>query len=124
VILDTVPWGTDLAAAVAEFGDTEAVWDGARGITLAALASRAASLALLLRARGLESGIPVAICLRNFIAAVWVGMALRLAGVAETTLSPSYTEAERRYCLDLAGARLVVTTAAEAAGFAPWVEAV
>ncbi len=116
-MLDEVPWGTDLAATVAEFGDSEAVSDGARGITLAALASRATCLALFLRARGLAPGTPVASCLRNSIQAVWAGMALRLAGVAETTLSPSYTEAERRYCLDLAGARLVVTTAGEATGF-------
>ena len=117
MILDTVPWGTDLAATVAQFGDAEAVSDGVRGITLADLARRAASLATVLRARRLEPGTPVASCLRNAIPAVWTGMALRLAGVAETTLSPSYTEAERRHGLDLADARLVVTTVAEAAGF-------
>ncbi len=117
MILDTVPWGADLAATIAEFGDIEGAHDGAREITLTALAHRATALARLLHAREMAPGTPVASCLRNSLPAVWVGMALRLAGVAETTLSPSYTAAERRYCLDLAGAGLVVTTAAEAAGF-------
>ncbi len=112
-----VPWGTDLAATVSEFGDSEAVHDGAHATTLAALAGRAARLALLLRARGSAPGTPVASCLRNSIQAVWVGKALRLAGVAETGLSPGYTEVERRYCLDLAGARLVITTRDQAPSF-------
>jgi acyl-CoA synthetase (AMP-forming)/AMP-acid ligase II len=118
VTADFVPWGADLAATVAESGDIEAVRDGTGGIGLAALAGRAAGLALLLRERGVAPGTPVASCLRNSIPAVWAGMALRLAGTAETGLSPGYTEAERRYCLDLAGVRLVVTTRDQAAAFA------
>lgn len=117
LIRDLIPWGADLAATAAEFGDIEAVHDGVQGIGLAALAGRAARLALVLRAHGLAPGTPVASCLRNSIPAVWVGKALRLAGIAETGLSPGYTEAERRFCLDLAGARLVVTTRDQAPAF-------
>ncbi len=116
-MLEQVPWGTDLAATVAEFGDTEAVHDGTRSITLAAVAGKAARLAVMLRDRGVAPGTPVATCLRNSIEAVWAAKALRLAGTAETGLSPSYTEAERRYSLDLADVRLVVTTGNQAAVF-------
>ncbi len=89
--MQAVPWGADLAAVVARFGDVEAVHDGHGAITLAALAGRAARLATMLREVGRAPGTPVASCLRNAIPAVWVGMGMRLAGVAETALSPSYT---------------------------------
>ena len=108
VTISTIPWGADLAAAVAQFSDIEAVHDGARGITLVELARRAAGLASRLRA-DIAPGTPIATCLPNGIEAVLVSMALRLAGAAETALSPSYTEAERRHCLDLSGASRVLT---------------
>jgi acyl-CoA synthetase (AMP-forming)/AMP-acid ligase II len=48
---------------------------------------------------------------------VWVSMALRLCGACETPLNATYTDAERKHCLSLAGARRVVTTVAQAPGF-------
>ncbi len=115
---EAIPWGSDLAAVADEFGPLPAVHDGVRGIDFATLAGRAARLALLLRDRGARPGEVIASSLRNSIEAVWVAMALRLAGACETPLNAGYTEAERRHCLALSGARLVVTTAAQAAAFA------
>ena len=114
--IDPIPWGTELAGTVAQFGDVEAVHDGVHGITLSALATRAAGLASMLHGR-IAPGTAVATCLPNGIEAVWVSMALRLAGAAETALSPSYTEAEREYCMGLSGARLVIATPQEAVRF-------
>lgn len=114
---DTIPWGTDLAAVATAFGPLPAVHDGAREIDFATLIGRAARLAHLLRARGVQPGEVVASSLRNSIEAVWVSTALRLAGACETPLNAGYTAAERAHCLSLAGARLVVTTAAQAAAF-------
>ena len=113
----TIPWGTDLAASVAEFGAAEAVHDGTRAIGLAELAGRSARLALMLRERGVAPGTCVGLSLPNGIAAVWATNALRLAGVAEVGLNAGLTEAERRYCLDLSGTKLVITAAAQAGAF-------
>src|SRR5208282_1064891 len=115
---DVIPWGSDLAAVANEFGKLPAVHDGAREIDFAALAGRAARLALRLRERGVRPGEVIASSLRNSIEAVWVALALRLVGACETPLNASYTQAERQHCLALAGARLVVTTAAQVASFA------
>jgi acyl-CoA synthetase (AMP-forming)/AMP-acid ligase II len=117
-MLDAIPWGSDLAAVANEFGPLPAVHDGTREIDFATLAGRAAHLALLLRARGVRPGEVIASSLRNSIEAVCVAMALRLAGACETPLNANYTDAERQHCVALSGARLVVTTAAQAASFA------
>jgi acyl-CoA synthetase (AMP-forming)/AMP-acid ligase II len=116
-MLDTVPWASDLAARADMFGPRVAVSDGVGTITHAELAGRAARLARMLRDRGVSPGQPVASALPNGIPAVWTAAALRIAGAAETALNANQTEAERRHCLDLSGARLVVTNAAQAAGF-------
>ena len=116
-MLEAIPWGADLAATVAEFGDVEAVHDGARGVGLAELAGRSARLALMLRAAGVAPGTCVGLSLPNGIAAVWATNALRLAGAAEVGLNAGLTEAERRYCLGLSGTRLVVTDRAGASAF-------
>jgi acyl-CoA synthetase (AMP-forming)/AMP-acid ligase II len=116
-ILATVPWGTDLAAAVAEFGGMEAVHDGVRGIGLRDLAGRSARLALMLREAGVAPGTCVGLSLPNGIPAVWATNAMRLAGVAEVGLNAGLTEAERRHCLDLSGTKLVVTAAAQSGAF-------
>jgi acyl-CoA synthetase (AMP-forming)/AMP-acid ligase II len=114
---DEIPWGSDLAATVAEFTDAEAVHDGARAVGLAALAGRSARLALMLRDAGIAPGTCVGLSLPNGIPAVWATNALRLAGVAEVGLNAGLTEAERRYCLDLSATRLVVTSAEQAGAF-------
>lgn len=116
-MLDEIPWGADLAATAAEFGDIEAVHDGIRGIGLAELAGRAARLALMLREAGVAPGTCVGLSLPNGIAAVWATNALRLAGAAEVGLNAGLTEAERGYCLELSGTKRVVTDRAGASAF-------
>ncbi|HST74429.1 MAG TPA: AMP-binding protein, partial [Acetobacteraceae bacterium] len=116
-MLATIPWASDLLATTNAHAERIAVHDGERGITFRELAGRAARIAHLLRERGIQPGQPVATSLRNGIPAVWTGVGLRLAGVAETALSAGYTEAERRHALTLSGARLVLTTRSEAASF-------
>lgn len=116
-MLETVPWASDLAARAIEYGPRVAVGDGLGTLTYADLAGRAARLALALRDRGIAPGQPVASALPNGIPAVWTAAGLRIAGAAETALNANQTEAERRHCLTLSGARLVVTNAAQAAAF-------
>src|SRR5262249_48166586 len=67
-------------------------------------------LGAALRASGVAPGDAVATCLRNGIAAVWASYGIRSSGAAETPINPAFTEAEQRYCVELAGVRLVVTT--------------
>ncbi len=116
-MLDTVPWASDLRAVVDAHAGRVAVHDGTRDLTFREMADRAAQLAAMLAARGVAPGTPVATSLRNSLDAVWAVTGLRIAGVADTALNATYTEAERRHCLTLSGARLVVTTAAQAAAF-------
>jgi acyl-CoA synthetase (AMP-forming)/AMP-acid ligase II len=116
-MLQTVPWASDLAARAAQFGPRVAVTDGVGTLTYAELAGRAARLAQMLCDRGVSPGQPVASALANGIPAVWTAAALRIAGTAETALNAHQSDAERRHCLELSGARLVVTGAAQAAAF-------
>jgi len=117
-MLDTIPWASDVAARTAEFGPRVAVSDGVASIAYDELAGRAARLAHRLRERGVVAGRPVASALPNSIPTVWTALAMRLAGAAETALNANQTEAERRHCLDLSGARLVVTDSVQAPAFA------
>jgi acyl-CoA synthetase (AMP-forming)/AMP-acid ligase II len=117
-MLETIPWGQDLAATADEFGPLTAISDGVTGISFAALAGRAARLALRLQERGVLPGTVIASSLRNSIPAVWVSIALRLVGAAETPLNAEYTAAEQRHCIELSGARLAIATAAQADAFA------
>lgn len=112
-----VPWGTELAATVDRFGSLEAVHDGATAICFADLAGHAASLAAMLRDRGVQPGQPVVSSLPNGIPAVWGAMALRLVGAAEVALNARLTESERRHCLTLSQARLAITSTDQADTF-------
>lgn len=116
-VLETIPWASDLHAAASAYAGRVAVDDGDRTIDFSALTGRAAQVAHLLRDRGLAPGTPVATSLRNSIPAVWAAMGLRLAGMADTALNASMTDAERAYCIRLSGARHVLTTAAQASAF-------
>ncbi len=116
-MIDTIAWGRDLASVVGEHGPSIAVTDGDRGLSFAEMAGKAARLATILHQAGARPGEPVASSLRNSIDAVWASVGLRIAGVAETPLNASYTDAEKEYCIRVAGVRRVVTTRAQAAAF-------
>ncbi len=114
---DTVSWARDLEAVAGEFAFRTCVSDGIHDLTFAAMAGRAGGFARMLLDRGLTPGTPVASSLRNSLPAVWATVGLRIAGMADTPLNAAMTAAERRYSLDLSGARLVVTTRAQALDF-------
>lgn len=117
-LVASIAWGGDLATLAAEHAARPAVTDGERVLDFAGLAGRAARLATILREAGARHGEPVASSLRNSIDAVWVSAGLRIAGVAETPLNAGYTEAEKEYCVQVAGVRRVVTTRAQAPAYA------
>ena len=113
----TIPWAKDLAAVAHEFADRIAISDGANNLTFRDLAGRAAQVAHRLHERGLRPGDPVATSLRNSTPAVWATTGLRIAGAADTPLNASMSDAEREYSIGLSGAKLVVTTRAQAENF-------
>jgi len=112
-----IPWSAGLKTIADRFGALTAVSDGAAALSFAELAARAAALAERLRAAGVTPGEPVATFLRNSIPAAWASYGVKLSGAAETALNPALTEDERRYCLALAQARRVITSATAAAFF-------
>ena len=68
-------------------------------------------------AAGVRPGMPVAVSVRNGIAAVWASLGVILTGAAEVALNTNLSEADRLHCLLLAGVRHAVTAAADAAFF-------
>ncbi|MBV9735958.1 MAG: AMP-binding protein [Acidisphaera sp.] len=118
IVRDIVPWASDLQSVRAAFGERPCIHDGERGLDFAGMIGRAATLAHRLRARGVAPGTPVATSLPNGIPAVWTAAALRLAGAAEVALNAALAGEERRYCLALSGAGLVLTTRAQVPAFA------
>ena len=117
-MLTSIPWAKDLAAIANEFGDGIAVSDGVNEISFRELAGRAGRVAHMLLERGMQPGDPVATSLRNSIPAVWATTGLRIAGAGDTPLNASMSDAEREYSIGLSGAKLVVTTRAQASSFA------
>jgi acyl-CoA synthetase (AMP-forming)/AMP-acid ligase II len=111
---DTVPWASEFRGTVDAFGASTAVHDGSKGIDFQSVGHRAGQVARELLVRGLQPGQPVVSSLRNGIPAVWTSVGLRIAGAAEVALNASLTDAERKYCVDLVGVKLAVTTAAQA----------
>jgi acyl-CoA synthetase (AMP-forming)/AMP-acid ligase II len=112
-LITSIPWSAGLKAQADHYGDLVAVSDGEREISHAMLAGKAARVAEMLRGGGVKPGEPVATFLRNSIPAVWASYGVKLSGAAETPLNPVLTQDERRYCVGLAGAKRVVTNAAE-----------
>ncbi len=117
-MLSTINWAHDLKSVTDAFADLPCASDGVTELRFAELAAMAGGLAHRLLAAGVEPGEPVATCLRNGLPAVWASTGVKLTGAAETPLNPALGEAERRYCLELAGIRRVVTSRADAPFFA------
>ena len=113
-MLNDVPWASEFRGTVDAHGATIAVHDGVRGIDFNTVGARAGQVAHRLLLRGMQPGQPVVTSLRNGIPAVWTSVGLRIAGAAEVALNASLTDAERQYCVDLAGVKLAVTIAAQA----------
>lgn len=113
-MITLIPWSSGLRTQADCFGDLVAVSDGERALTYRELAGKASAVAERLLALGTKPGEPVATFLRNSIPATWASYGVKISGAAETPLNPALTPDERRYCVELAGAKRVVTTAAEA----------
>ena len=114
---DTIPWASELRGTVDAHAASIAVHDGTTGMSFAAVAAGASQIAHQLLSRGLQSGQPVVTSLRNGIPAVWTSVGLRIAGAAEVALNASLTDAERKYCVELANVKLAITTATQAETF-------
>ena len=117
-MLPTIHWAHELRAVTGAHAALPCVSDGVATLSYAGLAELAGSLAHDLLASGLQPGDAVATCLRNGIPALWASVGVKLAGACETPLNPAFTPAERRYCIELAKIRRVITTADEAPFFA------
>jgi acyl-CoA synthetase (AMP-forming)/AMP-acid ligase II len=117
-MLSTINWAHELRAATDAHAGRICASDGVAALSFAELARLAGGLAHHLVAAGLKPGDAVATCLRNGIPALWASVGVKLAGLCETPLNPAFTPAERRYCLELAAVRRVVTTREEAPFFA------
>jgi len=114
---ETIPWAADLAAAIAAHAGRVAVSDGNAVLRFADMGGLAGGVARWLLADGLRAGDPVVTSLGNTIPGVWGSVGARIAGAAEVALNANLTEAERRYCVELSGARRAVTTRARAEAF-------
>jgi len=107
----------DFAILARRFAGRVAVADVVGEITYSALMGKAAALGLRLLESGVGQGEPVAIFLRNGIAAVWASIGTIISGAAEAALNPGLSENDLRYCMELARIKHVVTGAGDAPFF-------
>lgn len=117
-MLSTINWAHELRAVSGAYAALPCASDGDATLRFDALAQLSGAVAHQLLASGLKPGEAVATCVRNGIPALWASVGVKLAGACETPLNPVFSAAERRYCLELAGVRRVVTTREEAPFFA------
>ncbi len=89
-----------------EAPDQIAVIDGARALTFAQLLSEARQLARAFQARGLKPGDVIAFQLPNWAETLAINLAASHAGLVVNPIVPIYREAEVRYILRDARARL------------------
>lgn len=110
--MNAVPWSAQLRGLAARFGDAPAV-TAQHGGTLSyqALSDRAHALAEVLAARGVVAGTPVAVLLPNCAQGVWCAYGVRVAGAADTPLGWGATQEEIAWAAQLAGFRMVITSA-------------
>ncbi|HEY0606847.1 MAG TPA: amino acid adenylation domain-containing protein, partial [Herpetosiphonaceae bacterium] len=100
----------DLIAAQAErTPDALAVISGDASLTYAALNARANQLAHLLRAQGVGSDVPVALCLPRSLDQIVALLAIWKAGGAYVPLDPAYPAARLQFLLADSGCPLLVT---------------
>ena len=109
-----VSWAECFSALAGRFESRIAIVDAAGSLSYASLFRKAAAVADILRASGVQPGEPVATFLRNGIPAVWASYGVTLSGAAETALNPGLGKADREHCLALCRARHVVTSASQA----------
>jgi acyl-CoA synthetase (AMP-forming)/AMP-acid ligase II len=106
---DSIPIADSFATIARRYAERIAVADLTATTTYDALFRKAAAMGLALIKAGVKPGDPVATFVRNGIPAVWSSLGVALSGGAEVALNTALGEGERRYCLDLAKARHIIT---------------
>ena len=109
-----ISWAECFSVLAARFESRIAVVDAAGSLSYAGLFRKAASLADMLLASGVQPGEPVATFLRNGIPAVWASYGVTLSGAAETALNPGLGKADREHCIAVCKTRHVVTSVSQA----------
>ena len=108
VVLDSI---ADLVREhAAACPDAIAIEDGERQLTYAELDRAAAGIAAALARAGLGDEEPVGVCLPRSWEAVVAFLGIVRAGGAYVPISPAYPAERQRRMLELAGARIVLTT--------------
>jgi fengycin family lipopeptide synthetase D len=114
------PRGGTLASACAEttrkWPDAVAVVEKDRALTFSELQRRAASLACLLRGRGIGPEDRVAILLNRGMTLVIAALGVLKAGAAYVPLDPHHPRQRLHYVLEDSGAKLLITDAEQMAG--------
>jgi amino acid adenylation domain-containing protein len=105
-----------MAAAVAATPDAVAVTDGSCALSYRELDRRADAIAAGLRTAGVTHGSLVGVLLDRSATMVAAWLGILKAGAAYVPLDPSYPAARLRFMLDDAGADLVLSETAMAAG--------
>ncbi|MGN6275438.1 MAG: amino acid adenylation domain-containing protein, partial [Solirubrobacterales bacterium] len=120
VVLDSI---ADLVREhAAACPDAVAIEDGERRLTYAELDRAGAGIAATLAAAGLGDEEPVGVCLPRSWEAVASFLGVLRAGGAYVPISPAYPAERQRRMLELAGARVVLTTPEHGDALPPEVE--
>ena len=102
--LSYLPWESPAAGS-----ERVCLRDAQRALSYAEVESRAAAFAEQLLEHGIVDGDVVAVMLPNSLELVIALFGAWRVGAAATPVNPTFTERERRYQLDDAGAKLLLT---------------
>jgi malonyl-CoA/methylmalonyl-CoA synthetase len=109
-------WASELAVLAARWGDRTAVVDARGAVSYAELLAHAAGIGGALVRAGIRPGEAVATVFRNGREAAAAMFGTMMAGAVEVPLNPALGVADRRWALEVGGARLMLTTADLAEG--------
>lgn len=112
-----ISWKSEWLPLARQHARRVAVTDPRGDVTYAELYAAAAGIAGRLIEAGAKPGEPVATMLQNGREAVAASLGVALAGAAEAPINPGFSTGEARHCLNVASARLLVTSAALDTGF-------
>jgi len=107
--------GDLLHRAALNWGDREALVIGADRLTFARLDQAARDLALALRGRGVEKGVPVALMGHNSAAWVIAYFAIAMAGGVMVPVNPRFSPREIRYVIGKSRSDLLIAEPGQAA---------
>ncbi|MFL5832747.1 MAG: amino acid adenylation domain-containing protein [Solirubrobacterales bacterium] len=111
--LEPASLGSIVSARAAERPDAVAIEDGERRLTYAQLDRESAAVAAALRARGVEDGEVVGVCLHRSWRAIVAFLGVVRSGAAYLPIGAAYPPRRKRELIGIGGARIVLTDAAE-----------